>query len=256
MSIAEGVDLDLTAAARLLLAGICERGQDATGIAFHDAAGQVEVAKDSRPLGDLIDEIAVPVQARAAIMHVREFTKGVPGINDNNHPIRYGRVVGVHNGHLDNDDELFEHYGKSRSTSLITVDSEAIMMLADHHGDVGAALERVRGSAAVALVYDDEPGRVTLAKRASRTLFVAHGRGVLLFASTREPLALVQRATGLRLSVEEVHDGTALEVRDGAITHRSRFRVDRRHVGRRFVTYPPVPEKPRLVRLALARFAA
>jgi glucosamine 6-phosphate synthetase-like amidotransferase/phosphosugar isomerase protein len=255
LSIAEGVDLDLTAAARLLLAGICERGQDATGIAYHGAAGQVEVTKDSRRLYDLIGEIEVPRHSRAAIMHVREFTKGVPGINDNNHPIRYGRVVGVHNGHLDNDDELFARYGKPRSTPLITVDSEAIMMLADHHGDLGAALEQVRGSAAAALLYDHEPGRITLAKRASRTLFVAHGRGVLLFASTREPLALVQRATGLRLSVEEVHDGTALEVRDGQIAGRSRFRVDRRHVGKRFVTYAPVPEKSRLVRLALASFA-
>jgi glucosamine 6-phosphate synthetase-like amidotransferase/phosphosugar isomerase protein len=254
MSIAEGIELDLTGTARLLLAGICERGQDATGIAYHGAGGRVEVTKDSRRLRDLIDEIVVPEHSRAAIMHVREFTKGVPGINDNNHPIRYGQVVGVHNGHLDNDDELFLRYGKPRSTPLIEVDSEAIMMLADHHGDLGVALERVRGSAAAALLYDDEPGRLTLAKRASRTLFVAHGRGVLLFASTREPLSLAQRATGLRLRVEEIRDGTVVEVRDGRITGRRRFRVDHRHVGKRFVTYPPVPEKSLLVRLALASF--
>ena len=88
---------------------------------------------------------------------MREFTKGVPGLNDNNHPIRYGRVVGVHNGHLDNDDELFARFGRPRSTPDITVDSEAIMMLTDLLGDLGEALELVQGAATAAVLRDGEP---------------------------------------------------------------------------------------------------
>ena len=99
--------LDATAVARLLTAGIAERGSDATGFAYLDEAGDVQVEKDSLPLARYFERLALPAGTRTAIAHVREFTKGVPGVNDNNHPIRYGSVVGAHNGHLSNDDALF-----------------------------------------------------------------------------------------------------------------------------------------------------
>src|SRR5262245_9286709 len=243
--------LDVTATARLLVAGLAERGQDATGYAYHAPDGRVAVVKDSIPLSAFIKRLDVPQSIHSAILHVRDFTKGRPGLNDNNHPIRYGRVVGVHNGHIDNDDDLFERRGKQRSTPYISVDSEAIMMLVDELGAAGPALELVRGSAAIAVLRDDEPDRLTLAKRASRTLFVGRADGLLLFASTREPLELARDATGHMLRIEEIHDGTALEIRAGEVVGRSRFHVDRRYVGRRLVHYPALPEKPELVRLAL-----
>ncbi|HEY1480123.1 MAG TPA: hypothetical protein VGF46_08845 [Gaiellales bacterium] len=254
MSVAPGVEIDATATARLLLAGIAERGQDATGYAFHGDDGRVEVHKESLRLASFIEHLELPERVRTTVMHVRDFTKGRPGINDNNHPIRYGRVVGVHNGHLTNDDELFERYGMERSTPDITVDSEAIMMLADLLDDVPAALEKVRGSASVAILHDGDPGRLTLAKRASRTLHIAHADGLALFASTREPLELAGKALGRRFRVDELRDGTAVELRDGEIVERRRFHVDSRFVGRRYVTYPDIPEKRKLVRVALAAF--
>jgi glucosamine--fructose-6-phosphate aminotransferase (isomerizing) len=254
VSVAPGVEIDATATARLLLAGLAERGQDATGYAFHGPDGLVEVHKESVPLASFIERLTLPDGVRSTVMHVRDFTKGRPGINDNNHPIRYGRVVGVHNGHLINDDELFEAHRMPRSTPDITVDSEAIMMLADHLGDLPAALEQVRGSAAVALLHDGDPGRLQLAKRASRTLHVAHGGGLALFASTREPLELARKALGWRMRVDEIGEGTSLELRDGEIVGRRRFHVDSRYVGRRNVSYPDLPEKRTLVRLALAAF--
>jgi glutamine phosphoribosylpyrophosphate amidotransferase len=254
LSVAPGVEIDVTATARLLLAGLAERGQDATGYAFHGPDGLVDVHKESVPLASFIERLTLPDDVRSTVMHVRDFTKGRPGINDNNHPIRYGRVVGVHNGHLINDDELFESYGMPRSTPDITVDSEAIMMLADNLGDLPAALEQVRGSAAVALLHDGDPGRLQLAKRASRTLHVAHNDGLALFASTREPLELAGKALGRRMRVDEIGEGTSLELRDGEIVGRRRFHVDSRYVGRRNVSYPDLPEKRTLVRFALAAF--
>jgi hypothetical protein len=141
-----------------------------------------------------------------------------------------------------------------RSTPDITVDSEAIMMLTEHLGELGSALELVRGSAAVALLYDGDPGRLQLAKRASRTLHIAHGNGLALFASTREPLELARKALGCRLHFDELRDGTVVELRDGEIVERHRFHVDSRFVGRRVVSYPDIPEKRKLVRVALAAF--
>jgi len=168
--------------------------------------------------------------------------------------VRYGRAVVVHNGHLDNDDELFRRHRAPRSTPHITVDSEAIAMLADRSGRIAEALTEVRGSAAVGVLWDGEPGRLTLARRASRPLCLGHGDGFVLFASTPEPLELAGRATGLRVRVEEIAEGRALELRDGCVEARTRFHVDRRHVGQPLVTYPPLAEKPALLRLALAAF--
>jgi glucosamine 6-phosphate synthetase-like amidotransferase/phosphosugar isomerase protein len=253
-SIAPGLELERTALARLLLAGIAERGTDATGYGYHGPDGTVEVHKDSLPLREFVEHVAVPEEAGGAIFHVRGYTKGVPSVNDNNHPVRYGRSVVVHNGHLDNDDELFRHHGLARSTPYITVDSEAIAMLADLTGDIAEALTEVRGSAAVGVLWDGDPGRLTLARRASRPLCLGHGDGFVLFASTPEPLELAARATGRKVRVEEIAEGRALELRDGEIESRRRFHVDRRYVGQPLVTYPPLAEKPALLRLALAAF--
>ena len=176
--------------------GIAERGTDATGYGYHAADGSVQVHKESVCLREFVEHVAVPEGAGEAIFHVRGYTKGVPSLNDNNHPVRYGRAVVVHNGHLDNDDALFRRYGAPRSTPHITVDSEAIAMLADRTGDIAATLAEVRGSAAVGVLWEGEPGRLTLARRASRTLCLGHGDGFVLFASTPEPLELAARATG------------------------------------------------------------
>jgi glucosamine 6-phosphate synthetase-like amidotransferase/phosphosugar isomerase protein len=212
------------------------------------------VHKESLRLREFVEHVSVPEEAGEAIFHVRGYTKGVPSVNDNNHPVRYGRAVVVHNGHLDNDDELFRRHGAPRSTPHITVDSEAIAMLADHSGDIAAALTEVRGSAAVGVLWDGEPGRLTLARRASRTLHLGHGDGFVLFASTPEPLELAARATGRRVRVEEIAEGRAIELREGRVASRSRFKVDRRYVGVQVVTYPPLAEKPALLRLALSAF--
>jgi glucosamine 6-phosphate synthetase-like amidotransferase/phosphosugar isomerase protein len=109
-TIAPGVALERTALARLLLAGIAERGTDATGYGYHAADGAVQVHKESLRLREFVEHVAVPEGAGEAIFHVRGYTKGVPSVNDNNHPVRYGRTVVVHNGHLDNDDALFRRY--------------------------------------------------------------------------------------------------------------------------------------------------
>ena len=253
-TIAQGVGLERTALARLLLAGIAERGTDATGYGYHRTDGTVEVHKESVRLREFVEHVAVPETAGEAIFHVRGYTKGVPTVNDNNHPVRYGRAVVVHNGHLDNDDELFRRHRAPRSTPRITVDSEAIAMLADRSGDIAEALTEVRGSAAVGVLWDGEAGRLTLARRASRPLCIGHGDGFVLFASTAEPLELAGRATGQRVRIEEIAEGRALELREGHVESRSLFHVDRRYVGVPLVTYPPLAEKPALLRLALAAF--
>ena len=84
-------------------------------------------------------------------MHTRYATQGIPEWNDNNHPIITGSVVGVHNGHVSNDDWMFkcvEDY-VGNDVRIAHVDSEAIFAALGwtQHTRVDV-LEAVRGSAA------------------------------------------------------------------------------------------------------------
>src|SRR5512145_3047953 len=103
--------VDRTLAAQALLAGIAERGADAVGYAHRGTTGAARVTKLRGGASALLDELAVPADASQALIHVRDFTKGHPDIHANNHPIRHGAVVGVHNGIVSNDDELLARYG-------------------------------------------------------------------------------------------------------------------------------------------------
>ena len=183
-TIAPGVELERTALARLLLAGIAERGTDATGYGYHRPDGTVEVHKESLRLREFVEHVDVPGERRRGDLPRARVHQGRAVGQRQQPPGALRPRVVVHNGHLDNDDALFRRHGVPRSTPHITVDSEAIAMLADRSGDIAEALTEVRGSAAVGVLWDGEPGRLTLARRASRPLCLGHGDGFVLFAST------------------------------------------------------------------------
>ncbi len=64
--------------------------------------------------------------------HTRKPTKGTPTNNYNNHPIVRGDTIGVHNGTLSNDDEIFlTHLKAGKESRIGAVDSEAIFALID-----------------------------------------------------------------------------------------------------------------------------
>src|ERR671919_3158639 len=118
--------VDRTLAAQSLLAGIAERGADAVGYAHRGASGRAEVHKQRSGATELLEQVHVPRDAIEALVHVRDYTKGHPSIAANNHPVRHGAVVGIHNGIIANDEEIFARYDFERDEPEMTVDSEAI----------------------------------------------------------------------------------------------------------------------------------
>jgi glutamine phosphoribosylpyrophosphate amidotransferase len=64
------------------------------------------------------------------IGHCRIPTKGTPVNNKNNHPVVVDNIIGVHNGAIGNDDNLFRKYNFSR---IAQVDTEIIFQLIAHH---------------------------------------------------------------------------------------------------------------------------
>src|SRR3954465_5262022 len=138
-----------TLAAQSLLAGIAERGADAVGYAHRSPEDAYPVVTKQRPPpSELLERISVPQTATELLVHVRDYTKGHPSISANNHPVRHGRVVGIHNGHIDNDDALMARHGFERAGPGMTVDSEIIFAVAEATGSNAEPLEEFRGSMA------------------------------------------------------------------------------------------------------------
>src|SRR5689334_1914679 len=169
--------VDRTLAAQSLLAGIAERGADAVGYAFRSPSDAYPVVTKQRtPASMLLERIAVPQEATELLVHVRDYTKGHPSISANNHPVRHGPVVGIHNGIILNDDELLAPHVCARAEPRMTVDSEAIFCLAAHSHNDPRALEELHGSLAAAWLDARVPGTVFAARGAGRPLWVGSGR--------------------------------------------------------------------------------
>src|SRR3954451_20957341 len=152
-SLSQRSGIDRTLAAQALLAGIADRGADAVGYAYRGHADRYPVVTKQRtPARQLLDRITVPAQATELLVHVRDYTKGHPSIPANNHPVRHGPVVGIHNGIILNDDELLAPHSCARSEPRMTVDSEAIFALAAHSHNDPLILEDLIGSFATAWV--------------------------------------------------------------------------------------------------------
>ena len=128
-----------------------ERGREATGCAVLQQDGRIYLQKTPAPasvfvkrsgyqvLMERIDECTTLV-----LGHTRQPTKGNPVFNLNNHPLNAGPIFGVHNGQINNDDDLFESFGCPRSAE---VDSEIIFRLLESlpfTPDAGEYLENAR----------------------------------------------------------------------------------------------------------------
>src|SRR5712671_4528824 len=187
-------DLERTLAAQALLAAIAERGADAVGYAYRAPRDTyATVVKQRTPASQLLDRVTVPDEATQLLVHVRDYTKGHPSINANNHPVRHGPVVGIHNGIITNDDELLAPHSCARAEPRMTVDSEAIFALAAHSRNDAHALERLRGALATGWLDEREPGVVFVARGSGRPLWIGEDRRGVFFASTKVALEVLER---------------------------------------------------------------
>ena len=219
--------VERTLAAQALLAAIAERGADAVGYAYRSSDDTyATVVKQRTPASKLLERVSVPPEANQLLVHVRDYTKGHPSIAANNHPVRHGPVVGIHNGIIVNDDEVLAPHSCARAEPRMTVDSEAIFAVAAHSRNDAHALEHLRGAMATSWLDEREPGVVFIARGSGRPLWIGEGRDGVFFASTRVALEVVERYCALKLRKRELREGTWLALEDGQITRRARFRPD------------------------------
>jgi glucosamine 6-phosphate synthetase-like amidotransferase/phosphosugar isomerase protein len=187
----------------------------------------VTVYKQRTGASELLDAVSLPQATTQALVHVRDFTKGPPTISANNHPIRHGSVVGIHNGIIENDEEIFVRHCFDRAEPEMTVDSEAIFALMERTGGDHRALEQLRGAMAAAWLDERDGSSLILARGVARPLWIGRSRRELFFASTRAALEVVERTLRLSLRKTAVDEGRLLRITDGRITETLRFRPDR-----------------------------
>ena len=185
-------------AAPILLAGLSKleyRGYDSAGICVRDeSTGNVEVVKAKGRLRTLIEKTddGHSVIGTSGIGHTRWATHGEPSEN-NAHPHCSDdkNVVLVHNGIIENFQELKEKLVKRGYTFYSETDTEvAVKLIAyyyektDHNPleSMSRALLRVRGSFALGIMFKDRPG-VIYAARKDSPLIVGQNEGGAFIAS-------------------------------------------------------------------------
>ncbi len=250
-SLSGAATIGRTLAVQALLAAISERGSDAVGYAHRSRGGPIVVHKQRGGASALLDALDVRADAHQALVHVRDYTKGHPSLSANNHPIRHGAVVGIHNGIIANDEEILARF--ERAEPGMSVDSEAIFALADEAGSRASALEELHGSMAAAWLDERDGESLYLARGLGRPLWLGEGPEELFFASTWTALELLERYSGLRLVKRELGEGTFLTVAFGRIRRTDSFEPDRSFVEE---SVPPPVRAPEESRSALARLAA
>jgi hypothetical protein len=171
--------------------------------------------------------LAIPRKARTVILHTRMGTKGTEQNNLNNHPIRSGKTVGVHNGWVNTDDDMFANMPNVKRMG--EVDSEAIFAALDSgeelHEHKLTRLEYVYGNMAIAWLEDGKPGVMHLAKGTGSPLFIMQTkRGSIFFASTEAALISIARRFEVEVIWEhEAKTGAYYLVEQGSIVATDSF---------------------------------
>jgi len=221
--------IDARVLASELLLEIVARGKDATGASWVDPSdGEVYYYKRAGSAWGFVKELKslMSPDVRICILHTRYATQGSPSIDANNHPIIRPRIIGVHNGHISNDDALFNEVGVKR---IGQVDSEAAFALIESVGSdadsICEALPRLIGGAALAWIDLESPETLRLARVKSSPLAIAQSKtGQFVFCSQMNMLNRAAAKSNLALTWRaEVGEGTYLKVEQGAINDWSEF---------------------------------
>ncbi len=182
------------AAAPILLDGLSKleyRGYDSAGLAVRDDNNNIEVVKAKGRLKVLFEKTngGESLPGCVGIGHTRWATHGEPS-ETNAHPHVSGNsvddsdVIGVHNGIIENYQELREKLIRHNYTFYSQTDTEIAVKLVDYYlkkynvGPIDAiakAMVRIRGSYALALMFKDYPGEIFVARKESPMIIGVEG---------------------------------------------------------------------------------
>ena len=183
-------------AAPFLLEGLSKleyRGYDSAGIAVRQGTKEVEVVKAKGRLKMLKDKTndGNAVKGTCGIGHTRWATHGEPSeTNAHPHVSNDHSVVAVHNGIIENYQELKEKLVKKGYTFYSQTDTEVAVNLIDYYykkwgtpiDAISSAMLRIRGSYALAVMFKDYPEELFAARKDS-PMIIGKNEGEFFIAS-------------------------------------------------------------------------
>ena len=162
------------------------RGYDSAGMAIVDETnGQVQIRKRAGRVADLEKAWkANPVNGICGIGHTRWATHG--GVSDvNAHPHRAGRVTLVHNGIIENYEELKDHFGLADEL-ISDTDSEVVAAVlnrfytGDPHEALFQTVKCLKGTFALVVIFDDIPDVIFAIRNVSPIVAAYREDGTML----------------------------------------------------------------------------
>ena len=162
------------------------RGYDSAGMAIVDETnGQVQIRKRAGRVADL-EKVWKdnPVNGICGIGHTRWATHG--GVSDvNAHPHRAGRVTLVHNGIIENYEELKDHFGLADEL-ISDTDSEVVAAVlnrfytGDPHEALFQTVKCLKGTFALVVIFDDIPDVIFAIRNVSPIVAAYREDGTML----------------------------------------------------------------------------
>ena len=238
------------------------RGYDSAGVAVVGDSG-LSVARAKGKLKNLVDRLAErPLNGCTGIGHTRWATHGRPS-DENAHPHAYDGVAVVHNGIIENHLELRaqltakgHRFSSETDTEIFAhlIADELAAGAAELAGAVRAALSKVNGTYAIAVVSQQRPEEIVAAKNAS-PLVVGFGDGESFLASDVPAILEYTRDVVYLEEGELAHltaKGVRIEGKDGEPVTRKPRRIEWSAVaaekeGHKHFMHKEIFEQPRAV---------
>ncbi|MFJ9694345.1 glutamine--fructose-6-phosphate transaminase (isomerizing) [Kitasatospora sp. NPDC101183] len=219
------------------LARLEYRGYDSAGLAVMGRTGGIKVRKVKGRVADLAADVPARFKGATGIGHTRWATHGVPSdVNAHPHLDNADRIAVVHNGIVENADELRAKLAADGAVFRSETDTEVLAHLIAAHATEGveleeavrAALARVIGTYGIAVLDAERPDRIVVARNGS-PIVLGIGEKEMFVASDVSALVRYTR------QVVHLEDGELATVRaegfttfteDARTTHRLPSTVD------------------------------
>ena len=242
------------------------RGYDSAGLSVFDGKKIVTVKKKGF-VGEL-EKNAEGLQGFCGIGHTRWATHGAPS-DSNSHPHLSGKFALVHNGIIENFDDIKRQLKEKGKRFLTDTDSEAAVRLIDdmYEGDVlkavCGAVKKMKGSFAFAILCKDFPDKVFVVKKQS-PLVVGLGVGECFVASDCMAFSkYTDKAVYLKDNEVGVVDKNGLSLFDFNLNKKN-FRTEKTDIGDDYrlsencssFMYKEIFESPKALQYTAADFFA
>jgi len=174
------------------------RGYDSAGVAVQNGNALLERIRRVGKVAELEKALATqPISGHTGIAHTRWATHGAPS-EQNAHPhVCHERVALVHNGIIENHDELRAAQKAAGYRFTSQTDTEVIVHQIDHYLAMGhdllaavqATVKDLEGAFALGVISRDEPGRLIAARRGSPLVIGIAGDARLIASDVAALLA-------------------------------------------------------------------